>query len=67
VLNNLSEAFLTHLLDVNHEDREAFVDSNQWCRRADLLGPVRPAQTYGRLRGLWLIPVTEPAADASGG
>jgi len=24
-LNNLSEAFLTHLLDVNHEDREAIV------------------------------------------
>jgi len=25
VLNNLSEAFLTHLLDVDHEDREALV------------------------------------------
>jgi hypothetical protein len=25
VLNNLSEAFLTHLLDVDHEDREAIV------------------------------------------
>lgn len=25
MLNNLSEAFLTHLLDVDHEDREAIV------------------------------------------
>jgi hypothetical protein len=40
VLNNLSEAFLTHLLDVDHEDREAIVASTAMTL---LLSPATPS------------------------